>query len=228
MFGAYIHARPNGEAFYVGKGAIRRAHNLNRPRNPHHGNIVAKYGKENVLVSFIPCSTESIALELEIGLIKTFIRNGVKLTNMTSGGDGVSGLVHSDETRAKIRKKRATQQFLPETRAKLSAARAGKALTAEHRANLSSAAKGRKFTDEHRANIAIARKGRIITDETKAKTSAALKGNKNSLGNIQTAEHKAKISAANKGRVNTDESKKKMSESRIAYFAKIKAAKEKS
>jgi hypothetical protein len=103
-FGAYVHARPgvDGQIFYVGKGRKKRARSL-KARNPYHGSVVVKHGAENVGVGFIPCSSEAIAFELEIGLIKILLRNGVKLTNMMDGGKGGStGRVFTAETRAKI------------------------------------------------------------------------------------------------------------------------------
>lgn len=87
QFCAYIHARPSGLPFYIGK-----AQGLKRPytmrRNNYHNNIVARHGASNILVGIIDCATEAIALELEIGLIKCFRRMGVRLTNLTDGGEG--------------------------------------------------------------------------------------------------------------------------------------------
>lgn len=104
-FCAYIQARPNTidahGIFYVGKGTHARAQSL-KARNPHHGNIVAKYGAENILVGMMTCSSEATAFDLERGLIKCLRRMRVKLTNMTDGGEGVSGLQHSQESKLKM------------------------------------------------------------------------------------------------------------------------------
>ena len=101
----YLHARPtttdaNG-VFYVGKGTAVRAGTIDR-KNRHHKNIVAKYGKSNILLGKIECSTESIAFELEKGLIKCLRRMGVSLTNMSDGGEGQSGYAHTDDTRKRM------------------------------------------------------------------------------------------------------------------------------
>lgn len=101
MFGAYLHARPTGAVFYVGKGRAKRALSLSA-RNPYHGSIIQKYKKENIIVRFIECSNEETAFELEKGLIKCFRKMGSRLANITNGGEGTSGLVHSLETKAKI------------------------------------------------------------------------------------------------------------------------------
>lgn len=53
------------------------------------------------------------------------MRKKFGLFNITFGGKGTTGLIHSKKTRAKIRLKRATQTFSEETRKKLSIARMG-------------------------------------------------------------------------------------------------------
>ena len=87
---AYIHCKPDGVPFYVGKGALRRARYLGE-RNAHHKAIVNKYGIANILKGVIDCSSDKIALELEVGLIKCLRRMGTKLANFTDGGEGLNG-----------------------------------------------------------------------------------------------------------------------------------------
>lgn len=87
---AYIHCKPDGTPFYVGKGVRTRYKNFTQ-RNERHKRIVNKYGKENILIGKIDCSSNDIALELEIGLIKCFRRMGVDLANLTDGGEGNVG-----------------------------------------------------------------------------------------------------------------------------------------
>ena len=98
---AYVHCKPDGTPFYVGKGVRKRDKNF-RDRNPYHKKVVAKYGAENILVGRIECSTNDIALELEIGLIKCLKRMGVKLANITDGGEGALGRPCSDLTKQKV------------------------------------------------------------------------------------------------------------------------------
>lgn len=102
---AYVHAKPSSVdargIFYVGKGKGRRCYAFNRKsQNPYYARIVAKYG--DPLVGKLECSTESLAFELERGLIKCFRRMGVKLTNLSDGGEGQSGYRHSKETKYKL------------------------------------------------------------------------------------------------------------------------------
>ena len=63
---------------------------------------------------------------MEVGRIFIWLVQGVKLTNQTAGGEGPSGLVHTAETRSKLRAARKRQSpphkgrtHSPETRAKM-------------------------------------------------------------------------------------------------------------
>lgn len=102
---AYLHAKPNttdvSGIFYVGKGTSSRVSHIER-HNPYHRNVVAKYGKSNILVGKIECSSEAIAFDLEKGLIKCLRRMNVKLANMSDGGEGQSGYNHTEETRKRM------------------------------------------------------------------------------------------------------------------------------
>jgi hypothetical protein len=109
---AYLHARPETSSvagiFYVGKGnTLKRAKSLGG-RNKYHAALVSKYGAENVLVGTIECSTEAIAFDLEKGLIKCLQRMGVKLSNMSSGGEGPSGVPASAKQRERMKEINAT------------------------------------------------------------------------------------------------------------------------
>lgn len=99
MFYAYVHCRPDGSVFYVGKGDEKRISYVRRHHNPHHCSVVEKHGIKNILVGALECSDEATALALEVGLIKRLSSMGVRLTNMTSGGETPK---FSDEVRAKI------------------------------------------------------------------------------------------------------------------------------
>jgi hypothetical protein len=90
-YNAYVHARPDGGVFYVGKGSTKRSLDFKNNRNNHYLNIVKKHGSDNILVGCLPCSSEEISFDLEKGLIKCLRRMGVELANRTDGGEGVSG-----------------------------------------------------------------------------------------------------------------------------------------
>jgi len=154
---AYIHCKPDGIPFYVGKGALRRANYLGE-RNPYHQAVVNKYGRANVLVGMLECSTSAIAYELEKGLIKCLRSSGIQLTNFTDGGDG--GLNPTPETRKKLSeaaKKRGVSPACQEAKVR---ALKGKALSESHKALLKEKQTGKIFTQEHRKNISISAKKR--------------------------------------------------------------------
>lgn len=99
MFYTYIHRKQdNNEIFYVGKGkaAKKRAFD-HRNRNKHWTNIVKKHGLK---VEIVACwQQEKQALDHEIFLIDVLKDLGHPLVNLTLGGDGITGYLHTDEFR---------------------------------------------------------------------------------------------------------------------------------
>jgi hypothetical protein len=188
-FYTYTHTRNDtGAVFYVGKGRCKRAHS--KQRNSLWRNIVAKHGHMvHVAMSNL---TEEDAFEHEKFLILCFKDMGVPLCNMTDGGEGISGLVHSDEARAAISAARTGKKATPETRAKISEANKNRVYTPEARANNAAAQKGKKKTPEHIAAVSAALMGKKLTKEHIAKLSAA------KTGKHHSAETRAKMSAARK------------------------------
>jgi group I intron endonuclease len=158
---AYIHCRPDGTVFYVGKGAMRRAKNL-RERNEYHRRVVAKYGKENVLIGMLECSSDDIALNLERGLIKCLRRSGIQLTNATDGGEKGTEVI-SEETKRKLSEAAKKRGVSEACRAATVAARKGKPLPEEQRRKQSETMKGAVFSEEHRRNISASAKKRGIS-----------------------------------------------------------------
>ncbi len=159
--GAYLHCRPDGTPFYVGKGTIKRMCDMST-RNPHHKNVTAKHGRVNILKGFMECSSDSIALDLEVGLIKCFKRIGVELTNYSDGGDsGSKGYEWTAEQRAKQSLSH-TGKVLKESHKKaISEANKGKAKptrTAEHIKNLGDKMKNRRWYNNG-TNVAFCHEG---------------------------------------------------------------------
>lgn len=172
VFYAYVHARPGTEdasgVFYVGKGRGERIRDFSH-RNQHHKNIVAKHGRENILMGKLDCSDEATAMALEQGLIKCLRRSGVRLSNVTAGGEGLTGHRHTEETKAKMRAAALGRPRSEETKAKLRAANLGKPGTFT----------GKTHSEEARAKISAARRGkpnpsarRACADDIRARISA--------------------------------------------------------
>ncbi|HEX8894457.1 MAG TPA: hypothetical protein VF783_14095 [Terriglobales bacterium] len=140
----YIHCKPDGAPFYVGKGREYRAL-LSGKRNIHHQRIVAKYGEENIGIFIFPCESEERALADEMQQIAQLRKEGYELANMTDGGEGHSGLKWTEE-----RRKRALgrptwnkgRPFSEETRLKMAGAQKG-----------NSKAKGHKMTQANRDKL---------------------------------------------------------------------------
>ncbi len=199
-FYVYEHRKATtGEVFYVGKGKGNRAWFISN-RSQHWKNIAKKHG---VLVEIIRFGLhEWYAHELERDLIALHGRldDGMgKLINKTDGGDGHSGRITSEETRAKFRKiwlgktrprdlilkmvaasvaksKGKKKGPMPEeTRIKIRAAKIGVHATESTKAKMSASQTGKKrgpFSDSHRAKISAFQTGRPRTKETKQKISA--------------------------------------------------------
>ena len=200
-FYTYIHCRASdGLVFYVGKGAKNRSHSTQN-RNKHWHNTVAKHGVVIEVVAY--WFSEEAAFDHEKGLIAEYRKLGFPLCNQTDGGEGVSGVVHSAESRAKM-----------------SAAQKGKKLSAEHRAKVSAALTGRKVDSVTRSKISKAHKTSAAAIAARAKITRKSKHSPESIAKMSAAhkghatspEHRAKLSVAGTGRKHSAESKKKMAE----------------
>lgn len=166
-FCVYLHCRPDGSPFYVGKGSSgrHRAFDLKHNRNRYHQNIVSKYGKENIEVLVFPRDSEQEAMDSEISWIKCLRESGFKLVNMTNGGDGLSN--PSDSVR----------QFL-------SNLHKGRKLTEEHKAKMSVAQKARyarapcesrKVSEETKEKMRLSAQSRWADDSYREAFSSRMK-----------------------------------------------------
>ena len=215
QFYTYLHCRPNGDPFYVGKGRGKRSRSLKCGRNSHHIKVVAKYGSNNIGIYLFPCESEAQAIRDEIQQIAQLRRDGYVLANATNGGEGVSGLRHSPQSRAKMAAAKNGRKLSEETRQRMSAAHCGRQYTlgkthsAETRQRMSETRRGRPGQSaslEARANMSAAHVGQ--TPWNKGKPSPF-------RGIPRSAETRAKISAAQIGKVLSEEHRKKLSIARI-------------
>lgn len=123
-FYVYVHYRESdGTPFYVGKGSGKRAYSSSR-RNQFWKNTKEKHGIRVEII--FDNLTEEESFQCEIDTILEFKYFGYKLTNMTLGGEGVSGMIVSPETRSKISAAHKNRVFSEEHLRKISIANTGK------------------------------------------------------------------------------------------------------
>lgn len=155
--------------FYIGKGSGKRIRGhvcpsslrKRTPKNCAVKKVLAELG-------FIPSVvikrdlTEAEAFDLERLLIAQHGRRDIGtgiLANVTDGGEGVAGLIHSAEHRAKN-----------------SAALRGRVMTEEHRRKIGEAQRWRTVSLEHREALRVQRTGSVRSLEARIKTSNSLRG----------------------------------------------------
>ena len=223
----YVHCKPDGIPFYVGKGNQERIKYVVRD-NQHHINVVAKYGLPNIQVITYQCATEKEALNLEVQIIRILRHEmGYVLANMTDGGEGSSGFVQTEEH---IRKRLTPEsrikaietvhrriaegtvnpgppegfEHTEETRRKISeqSVRMHAERTPEEKAliydKISVANTGRKHTEESKEKNRQWHLGRKQTHATKKKRAEALTGLTRSEYTRALMSHKARAREAQK------------------------------
>ena len=112
----YEHCRKDtGAVFYVGKGKGSRANRVSG-RNNYWRNVVAKAGgfSTRLIVSDVD---EELAFLAEVERIDQYQRIGVKLCNLTTGGEGTSGRVISDSFRKRMSETTRKRMAKPESKA---------------------------------------------------------------------------------------------------------------
>lgn len=164
-FYSYLWLRDDGSPYYAGKGKGKRAfsayHSFHPPADPSR-------------ILIFPHATEIESFESEIAFIKWFGRKDLGtggLRNLTDGGEGSSGRIASQETRAKIGAKGRGRKQSPVAKRHQIAAQLGSTRSVETRAKQAAAAKGRKHSEATKAKLAIYRRGIKASSETKVKIS---------------------------------------------------------
>ncbi len=146
IFYVYEHWRPDRDiCFWVGKGHGNRARNF--VRNVYYNSVVAKLTRLGMCVEvrMVQCGLiEADAFILEKERIAFWKSAGFKLANLTDGGEGPCGIIFTEETKAKLRAKRALRIITEETKLKLSRSRTGMKFSMDHRKKLSKKKIGKK------------------------------------------------------------------------------------
>lgn len=184
----------------LGFEARKRRHLSNAAAGLPYGlyRAIRKYGTEAFVWTIISDGhTWAELCQLEHDEIASLRAAGVKLYNMTKGGDGTKGWKLTPEISAKMslagkrrfqdpaqrewnRQKSLGVPNTAEQKAKISAALKGKQKSAETRANMSAAQKKRAsaiiWTNEMRAEMSVRAKANTLSQQSRAKISAKLKG----------------------------------------------------
>lgn len=177
-FYVYELLRPDGRVFYVGKGTRTHSGNdrgrlmshlyyVRRGDTNHRSNVIRKIINSGGKIWFrviFNTFDEQLAFDVECSTIAEYS----DLTNKTMGGEGITGLRHSAEARAKM-----------------SAKRTGTRHSSEWCKAISDALRGKSFTDERRANISAAKKGKPRKPEHIRAAAAARVGLKRSMASIE-------------------------------------------
>jgi len=175
----YAYLREDRTPYYIGKGNGRRAYQKQKWHNPPKNKSRIIFLKQNL--------TEEEAFKHEIYMIAVFGRKNLGtgiLRNRTNGGEGVSGLVHTDESKKKMSKaSKGNSHFkgkkhTEESKRKNSEAHKGKILSEEHRRKVGESFKGKILSEEHKRRISEGKKGKKHTEESKKRNSEAHKGRK--------------------------------------------------
>jgi len=167
IYYTYAYLREDKTPYYIGKGKGNRAY------GKRYKGIKPPKDKSRILI-LKNNLTEEEAFRHEVYMIDVFGRKDLGtgiLHNRTYGGEGNSN--PSEETKQKIREKRALQEFTDETRLKISKALKGKKRPQEVIDKIKKGRTGIKHTEQTKQIIKEKRANQIFTEDTRKKLSEA-------------------------------------------------------
>ena len=156
------------EPFYIGKGCGDRCNDhiklskLKTEKNSFKSRKINKILKQNLKPIILKISEnifETDALTLEIKIIKSIGRRNINLgplTNLTDGGEGISGLIRTTEHQEKLRQSQIGRKVSNETKHKIRLSLLGK----------KGRNTGNKHTEETKKKISQTKKGTISWNAT--------------------------------------------------------------
>lgn len=198
-FYTYIYLDQDGIPFYVGKGKDKRyyvsMHLGKNVTNPFLKNKIKKVGVNNIKIQFLHENlTEKEAFQQERYWIKHYGRRDLgtgTLCNLTDGGEGASGHIHSKESRQKM-------AFIQKDRV----------ITDVHKKKISATLKGNipwnkgvSCSNDQKKRISVTMCGRTLPTEVREKISEAMQGGNHPMyGKFHSKETKQKMRDAWKRR----------------------------
>ena len=151
MYTVYMHKCPNGKV-YIGitsrRPKARWVCGNGYIKNEHFYRAIQKYGWENIEHIIVEQNlSKKDAAELEIKLIKEYKSNDYKFGyNMSSGGEfGGSGVIVSQETRAKLSQKRKGRKLPEYVKNKISESLKGHYISEETKKKISQSLKAKNM-----------------------------------------------------------------------------------
>ena len=220
----YKHTTPNRKA-YIGitsRDPKKRWHNgEGYKNNKHFYRAINKYGWDNIEHKILFNNfTEKMAKLMEQCLIVLYDAFNKEFGyNLTLGGEGVLGYIHSEETKKKISESHKGENHSEETKKKMSELHNGKNHSEETKKKMSELQKGKNHSEETKKKMSELHKGennpmygKNHSEETKKKLSESKKGENNPMyGKNHSEETRKKISDSKKGKHLSEETKKKLS-----------------
>lgn len=211
-FGTYILINSlDNKVFYVGKGKKNRpsqhiSASKNRNKYYIHKKIIKILSQNGTIISewVFESDVEQECLDKEMEYIKCYGREN--LTNLTDGGDGVSGYKMSLKNKEKLKQSKTGKKLIPESIEKREATRKARNIPAWN--------KGKKMNEEFCKKVAKGGLGRVpwnkgieIPQYVKDKISATLKQN----GRKMSDYNKEQLLKTIKGVPKSPETKRKLS-----------------
>jgi len=213
----YKHIRKdNNDVFYVGIGKTKKRLYSHSNRNKHWKNIVNKVGYDAEIIEDNLTWEEACGKEKELIMYYGRFDLGLgKLVNMTNGGDGVNGLIHTAEHRMKNSLSNKNKIVSEETKQKMSKSAKKRGIKPPSKPigwkHSEDAIKKMSESHKHIHNGDLNNFfGKTHTDEVKEKLRNLR------LGKKMSEETKEKISKSNVGKKRkpfSEETKQKMAES---------------
>ena len=159
----YAYLRKDGTPYYIGKGKEGRAY-----RKTGRRGCQAPENNDRILILKTGL-TEEEAFKHEIYMIAVLGRKNLGtgvLRNLTNGGDGVSGIKFSEESKLRMSLSQKGRKHSEETKRKIGEGNKGKVISPEHKEKIGNTHRGKIETLETRKKKSASHKGKKLSPET--------------------------------------------------------------